>query len=370
MLANGMRQMGHEVDVWQPLPLLYNLKGPKSIKKWFGYLDQFLIFPLQIQRRKNLLPPDTLFVFTDNALGPWVPLLMNRPHIIHCHDFIAQRSALGEFPENRISLTGRLYQSFIRRGYRKAKNFISVSYKTRDDLHKFITNVPSISEVVYNGINKCLKKIDHLNAREILRQQTGIDLSNGYILHVGGNQWYKNRIGVIEIYNATRRQFQSSLSLLLIGVEPSDDIREVYNLSPFKKQIHFLANIDDGFLRIAYAGASAFLFPSIAEGFGWPIAEAMASGCPVITTNENPMKEVAGSCAFFIPAKPNNGKEAVNEWAFESAKVVVQVLQLTDSKRMQIVQNGLININRFNAESMISQVEKIYSNLLNIKTSP
>jgi hypothetical protein len=137
MLANGMRERGHDVDVWQPVPLFYNLRVPKKIKKWLGYLDQYLIFPFKIRKRIKVLPSETIFVFTDHALGPWVPLVKNRPHIIHCHDFLAQRSALGEFPQNPTALSGRLYQAFIRRGYRKGNNFISISYKNKDDLHRF-----------------------------------------------------------------------------------------------------------------------------------------------------------------------------------------------------------------------------------------
>ena len=362
MLADGMKQRNHEVAIWQPVPLLYKIKIAPSFKKWFGYIDQYLVFPMQVKRRIKDLPADTIFVFTDHALGPWVPLIKNRPHIIHCHDFLAQRSALREIPENPTGFTGRLYQAFIRRGYRKGKNFISISHKTKDDLHKFLNTLPTISEVVYNGLNQKFEEIDPDDAKKIFSQQTGIDLSGGYLLHVGGNQWYKNRIGVIEIYNALRKQEDATLPLLLIGTEPSDELKKAYQLSPFKEQIHFLVNIDDKFLQLAYRAASAFLFPSLAEGFGWPIAEAMASGCPVITTNEMPMTEVAGSCAFFIPRKPTN-KEQAGEWAAEAAKVVKKVLQLTSKDRQEIIQKGRINIERFSSDNALNRIEKIYQDI-------
>jgi len=186
MLADGMKQRGHEVSIWQPSPLFFNQHFPGTLKKWLGYVDQYIVFPLKTRRRIKRIPQETLFVFADQALGPWVPMVKNRPHLIHCHDFLAQRSALGEFPQNPVSVTGRLYQSFIRRGYRKGKNFISVSYKTRSDLHKFLNTVPSLSEVVYNGLNPRFYKTDPHNARELLSQKLKIDLSGGYILHVWG----------------------------------------------------------------------------------------------------------------------------------------------------------------------------------------
>jgi hypothetical protein len=153
MIAAGMRQRGHEVEEWSCPVILGDKVSHPFFAKWLGYIDQFILFPLFIRRRLKSEPPDTLFVITDQALGPWVPLVADRPHVVHCHDFLAQRSALGEFPENPTGLTGRLYQAYIRRGYRKGRNFISVSKKTQEDLHRFLDKKPTISEVVYNGLN-------------------------------------------------------------------------------------------------------------------------------------------------------------------------------------------------------------------------
>src|SRR5690606_10771219 len=178
--------------------------APGVLKKWMGYVDQYIIFPNQIRKRLDSCAPDTLFVFTDHALGPWVPLVADRPHVIHCHDFLAQRSALGEVQENPTSWTGRRYQEFIRWGYSKGRNFISVSKKTKVDLHRFLPFIPSISEMVYNGLNQSFLPLDSDRARSYFGKKIGIDLKEGFFLHVGGNDWYKNRIGVMEIYNFWR----------------------------------------------------------------------------------------------------------------------------------------------------------------------
>ena len=63
---------------------------------------------------------------------------------------------------------------------------------------------PTISKVIYNGLNKKFEAINEIIAREIINHVTGVNLSSGYILHVGGNQWYKNRVGVVKIYDAWR----------------------------------------------------------------------------------------------------------------------------------------------------------------------
>src|SRR5260221_279592 len=233
MLANGMQKRGHCVELWYPQPKFFNLSNRKSISKWLGYIDQFIIFPLQVKKQLKSCDENTLFVFTDHALGPWVPLVNHLAHVIHCHDFLAQRSALKNIKENPTGFYGKLYQKFIWKGYSKGKNFISVSNKTNEELLQFLSIKPKLCEVVYNGLNRSFNYINPIEARMLFGKTKGIDLSEGYILHVGGNQWYKNRMGVIEIYNSWRNITNKKLPLLMIGKNAAialDKIEEFYKM--------------------------------------------------------------------------------------------------------------------------------------------
>lgn len=362
MLHDGMAARGHEVSMWTAEKFFLKLPLPGPFQKWLGYLDQYVVFPLQVRSRLVKTPRDTLFVFTDHALGPWVPTVSDRPHVIHCHDFLAQRSALGEIPENPTGLTGRIYQSYIRRGYRKGRNFISVSEKTRSDLGRFVTGGMEDSEMVYNGLNQAFKPRELSAARRELQTRISPGIGGGYLLHVGGNQWYKNRVGVIEIYNAWRGKTDSKLPLLMIGPKASPGLTAVRDASPYKDDIHLLGGLDDETVRLAYAGAEVFIFPSLAEGFGWPIAEAMASGCPVMTTDEAPMTEVAGDAAFLIPRRPR-GADGVKAWASNAADQLAKVLTLTEDERKAAIARGIANANRFDSTTALDQIEKIYARL-------
>jgi glycosyltransferase involved in cell wall biosynthesis len=369
MLAEGMKVRGHNIEVWFPQPIFFKLPVLNTLQKWMGYIDQYILFPIELRSRLKSRPQDTLFVFTDQALGPWVPLVKNRPHVIHCHDFLAQRSALGEIAENPTSWTGRQYQKLIHRGYSKGKCFISVSQRTQSDLHRFISSSPLLSEVVYNGLNQTFVPHDSAKVRSILGSKFGFNLTSGYLLHVGGNQFYKNRLGVIEIYNAWRSNSNSSLPLLLIGESPAQNLLKVYNQSSYKKDIHFLVGIEDEFVRQAYAGASVFIFPSLAEGFGWPIAEAMASGCPVLTTDEAPMSEVAGNAGFLISRRPKNELLA-KEWAIEGSIILNKILALTSAERKRVIELGIENAKRFDSEVALSKIEDIYIHITKTYKTP
>ncbi|PRY55169.1 glycosyltransferase involved in cell wall biosynthesis [Arcticibacter pallidicorallinus] len=358
-LARGMEERGHQIDLWSPEGVLSALplsKGP--LKKWLGYVDQYLIFPLQVKKKLKVLPPDTLFVFTDHALGPWVPLVKNRPHIVHCHDFLAQRSALGEIPENVTGRTGKIYQSYIRKGYTAARNFISISQKTQADLHRMLSRPPHISEVVYNGLTRKFAPADDVFLlRKELSGETGINLQAGFILHVGGNLWYKNKSGVISAYEKWRSKSTQQLPLLLVGENPDDILKAQIDSSPFKADIHALVGMPDDFANKAYSAASLFLFPSLAEGFGWPILEAMASGCPVITTGEAPMSEVGGKAAFYVSKLQVDSEQ---EWREECAALIDRVLGLSVDERLALAAHGADNVRRFHSNSALDSVEEIY----------
>ncbi|MDT0688831.1 glycosyltransferase family 1 protein [Salegentibacter sp. F188] len=363
MLARGMKERGHKIEIWAPKPTAFNLPFPASLKKWLGYVDQYVFFPMEVRGRLKKIKQKTLFVFTDQALGPWIPLVRDRPHIIHCHDFLAQFSAVKQNSENPTGWSGKQYQKMIYRGYTKGKNFISVSRKTKRDLHYFLPANPEISKVVYNGLNRDFSPGEAQMMRQFLQEYFRLELSSGYILHVGGNQWYKNRSGVIEIYNSWRHKYNQSIPLLLIGQSPDKNLEQKHVDSPYKNDIHFLTKVPDEVVKTAYSGATVFLFPSLAEGFGWPIAEAMASGCPVITTDEAPMTEVAGEAGFLISRQPKNSVNIEN-WANDSAEVLNTVINLTQQKREEYIGKGIVNARRFDQDKALDEIERIYGMVL------
>ncbi|APA64686.1 glycosyltransferase family 4 protein [Maribacter sp. 1_2014MBL_MicDiv] len=362
LLSKGLKEIGYTTEVWSPIAIASTLPAPKAFKKWLGYIDQYLFFPLSVRKKLRTVNKNTLFVFTDNALGPWVPLVKKYKHVIHCHDFLAQRSAFEGIDENSTGYTGKLYQKMIRNGYSKGKNFISVSKKTQTDLHRLLGFTPKISQVVYNAMNRSFSPQPIAETRILLTKLTGISFNKGFILHVGGNQWYKNRVGIVEIYDQLRLRYKIEIPLLLIGTPPDEKLKDLISASSFRKDIHCLSNCTDEMVKNAYAGASLLLYPSLDEGFGWPIAEAMASGCPVITTNQPPMTEVGENAAFYIPRRPT--RNHVEKWAFEASSIVHKVLTLSPESRNKTITNGLKNVERFEQEKMIAQLDNIYNQIM------
>jgi len=362
LLERGMAERGHEVSVWECPVFFGRLAVGGPLGKWLGYLDQFVVFPRIIRRRLVSEPKETLFVFADHALGPWIPLVARRPHVVHCHDFLAQRCAAGEVPWNRTGATGKIYQGMIRRGFWRGRNFISVSQATRRDLHRFYGGGPAISEVVSNALNGDFSPGDREAARKRLGDALGADLRAGWILHVGGNQWYKNRAGVVDIYEAWRALPGRSLPLVMAGPAPNPALSERIARSSAGNSIHRIGPVDFSILREAYRGAEALVFPSLAEGFGWPVAEAMACGCPVVATNAEPMTEVGGDAAAYLEPLADGGDRWT--WARESAGVLDAVLREDAEARRKRFARGFENVRRFAPEKILGEYEAVYESVL------
>lgn len=362
LIERGMRDRGHTVERLTASPRLLRLpvRSP-FVRKWLGYFDQFVLFPRTLRKRLARLPAETLVVVSDQALGMWVPHIRHRPHVIHCHDFLALKSALGRFRENLTGRSGKAYQSLIRRGFSRGDAFVSVSQRTQDDLHTFLGGTPEVSEVVYNGLNGTFTPMSPVDARRFLATELTEADERGFLLHVGGGQWYKNRAGVVRLYRAWCELVEHPIPMWMVGAPPNAALQMLAEECPNGGQVRFVSGLSDDQVKAAYSLAEMFLFPSLAEGFGWPIAEAMACGTAVLTTDEAPMTEVGGDAAFYH-SRLEAGDEA--SWAADGARLIQDYLSLQATEREAVIERGLEQAKRFDPEETVRRYEEIYTSVL------
>jgi glycosyltransferase involved in cell wall biosynthesis len=364
MIRRGMEERGYQVETWTSKPRAGRMAvGSNFVRKWLRYVDQFLLYPGILRKRVQQQPRDTVFVVTDQALGMWVPCLSHRPHVIHCHDFLALKSARGEFPENPTGWTGRQYQRLILEGFSNGNAFISVSEKTRRDLHRFLPFVPRISEVVHNGLNYPFRPMEPAERTALLRT-IGLEIpEQGFVLHISGNQWYKNPKGVLEIYRSYAASCRSPAPLWMVGAPATNGLAPLAASIPHPGKVHFLTGLTNEQINAVYSHAKVLLFPSLEEGFGWPVVEAMASGCPVITTNIAPMTEIAGHSARLISRMPAAAVDQ-KDWANSAAVIVDELVRLNGQTRARLLEDGKSNAARFDSKVALDAYEKVYSQVL------
>ncbi len=362
MIAEGMRERGHDVELWTPSPLLSRLAVGRRSLKWLGYVDQYMVFMLRLMWRLRSVGPDTLFVLADHALGMWMPLVRRRPHVIHSHDFTALREYVGDFPSMRTSPTGRVYQALIWRGFRLGRTFVAVSRKTAADLVRFCPGEPPDCRVVYNGLNYPFRPLAPGDAIDRLRRAGCDEPAPGMLLHVGGNQWYKNRTGVLALYFAYCRIVPAPRPLWMIGAAPTDAmLADAARAAEHGGTVRWLSGLDTEAVHAAYALAQVLVFPSLEEGFGWPIIEAMACGALVLTTNRAPMNEVAGAAAELI--EPMDSRE-IEPWARRNAPVLAAMAGWSAQRRDHAVARALAHAAQFSADRALDQYERIYLDVL------
>jgi glycosyltransferase involved in cell wall biosynthesis len=324
MLVSGLTEQGHEVRTTRPPVVTGKLVNDSSpFKKWLGYIDKLILFPHKL--RKISKWADVVHV-CDHSNSMYSTSINDKPVIVTCHDMMAVHSALGEFPENSTGLSGRIYQWLIRRGLKKSPVIVCVSKATRDDVARIIGKDKNDLHVVYNGLNYPYKPMDVESIDQHFRA-LGLSREHEFLLHIGGNQWYKNRIGVLHIYRELlNHSAASNLYLILAGKTWTEDIKNFIRKEGIEDRVIELTDVSNEQLRAMYSEAKGLLFPSLCEGFGWPVIEAQACGCPVFTTNQAPMSEVGGDAAIYInPLQPEQAAEQIstailnNEIEYKSA---------------------------------------------------
>jgi len=348
MMLQGLSAAGIAAEVVAPTPVFGKLLGAEnSIGKWLAYIDKFVLFPRKLRARVRR--GSTIVHIGDHSNAMYGNGNKNVPVVVTCHDLIAVRSALGEELHCPVSFTGRLLQRWILRSLRRADAVICVSDATRDDAeHLVARRGPSPKlEVIKNGLNYPYHELTQSEALARLKNVPGLELP--FVLHVGSNLPRKNRAGVLRIFARTKDKWRARLVF-------AGDVLDSEQLGLAKRlgiadRIVEIKDASDQLLEALYTSATTLLFPSLSEGFGWPIIEAQACGCPVVCTNIPPMPETAGDAGLF--------HDAADEAGFGA-----DLLRLSDVNERTIWgEKSLRNAERFSTAKMISRYIDVYRSL-------
>jgi glycosyltransferase involved in cell wall biosynthesis len=132
-------------------------------------------------------------------------------------------------------------------------------------------------------------------------------------------------------------------------------------LTPSHGLVKFIVRPPVEVLHACYSLTSALVFPSLAEGFGWPIIEAMACGSPVLTTNDAPMTEAGGTAAIYLPVLDACNQD---EWAEKCADILISTLNSSEIERERIQKVGFLHSSQFDGGKVIDSYLRIYSEIL------
>lgn len=235
----------------------------------------------------------------DPNATPLSPIGLRCRRIVTCHDLIEL-----QFPKIYFSARdgGELLgPRLLWRRYRTADHVLAISESTRQDLVDRLSVDPARISVAYNGFD-----LEHFSAEsrpDDVARIAALGLRDRrYVLYVGDTDWRKNVEGMLAGV-AGARGAGLDVDLAFAGkLEPHKiaRIQELARARGVASAVRPLGFVSDDDLRALYRRAHAHMLVSRSEGFGYPVVEAMASGCPVITTRCGSLGEVAGAAAVLV----------------------------------------------------------------------
>lgn len=352
--ANLMRaelvKRGIEVSQINPQVRLGNLKAPKPVKKWLGYIDKFVAFKIDLKRRVRLeSDSETVFHITDHSNAMYGPWLGKLPYVTTCHDMLAVRGGLGDpLAFCSASQTGAILQRWILNSLKKTTFIGCDSIATKTDLCQLTQRISDPNLVVVSiASNAPFVPLNQDEISEHLPDSLKDQSQRNYLLMVGSALPRKNRETAFRTLSSLKNRWNGIL--VIAGDALSTTQRELAKELKIEERILQVISPTHAELNALYSGAVALLFPSYAEGFGWPITEANACDCPVLCSNRTSVPEVAGEAAMIYDADDSEG----------FARGVLRLIDEPDL-REELITKGRENLSRFTTEKMLDGYLDLY----------
>jgi glycosyltransferase involved in cell wall biosynthesis len=240
-----------------------------------------------------------------------IPSILGRekPDLFHCTHYNVPVFYCGKMAVTLYDLIHLLYPDFLpskaaylyacgmfRIAAAKADMIITISEYTKRDIMKRLGVKESRIRLIYPAVGH--EFIPSEDSRREMRSAYG-----RYILYVGAIRGHKNVLTLAEAYCKLKKSGKIEQKLLVAGKSKSvyiERIKALISGCGLEKDFIHIENPDFETVKKLYRGADLFVFPSLYEGFGLPVLEAMASGCPVVTSNSSSLPEAAGDAALLV----------------------------------------------------------------------
>jgi glycosyltransferase involved in cell wall biosynthesis len=316
---------------------------PTSITpKWLARLWHRAGIPLPVE---YFVGKVDLFHATDFVLPPTLPRTRT---LLTVHDLSFVR-----VPETTSPNLKSYLDQVVPRSVKRASHILADSEATKNDLVELYGTLGDRITVLLSGINARFNKISDVECLLTTRKKYNLG-TTPYILSIGTVQPRKNYGRLIQSL-AHLRSSGYDINLVIAGGRGwlEDPIFENIRANKMENHVHFIGFADEADLPALYSAAHCFAFPSLYEGFGLPVLEAMACGTPVITSNVSSLPEVAGDAAIMI-----------NPYDVDALTHALQQL-LDDAALYQtLIKKGFERAKLFSWEKSAMQLSEIYTRLL------
>lgn len=324
--------------------------------------DAFSDLPPSFERhlwRSPCYSARELFTLTPKLIGLEVdlyhathyvlPFLLPCRAVVTIHDII--HLLYPEFLPNRLAF---LYaERMIRRALEHGDRILTVSRNTKTDLERYFDIAGDKIETIYNGIDESFR--DPIAAEALPERLRGLGLEPGYVLFVGNPKPHKNLDNVLKAYAQAVHQKGLAPPLVCVGDREGQGGRMRLRAEQLgiADRLVLLGHVDQEVLPAIYQGAALFLYPTLYEGFGLPVVEAMASGVAVITSNTSALQEIAEGHAHLVNPLDVDGM----------ANAIVECLG-DERHRADLQRRGRLRAGDFSWKHTAEQTLEVYERVL------
>lgn len=275
------------------------------------------------------------------------------PRVLTCHDLVPL-----VYPSQRGWRNGGLlgrYRTYHRR-FHSADHVIAISRATADDLIARLEVPHQRISIVHNGVDLTRWTAAPQPGDADVKARHGLN-GRPYLLCVGAATWRKNSEGVMQGLARARRLIGNEDLLVAwaarLDREDRQRVRAAAEAAGVADAVKLLGYVPDAELAALYRGATAQVFVSRVEGFGYPVVEAMACGCPVITSNRSSLIEIAEDAALTVdPEDPSAIADAIVLLADDNAE------------RRRLAQRGLGRAQLYSLRRMAEQTLEVYRSVV------
>lgn len=332
-----------ELPVPDPIPRAPHVRycpAPLS-DRWLYRLWYRLRLPLPVQWFTGRLD---LFHSPDFVLPP---VRGDAPTLLTVHDL-----SFVHYPQTFTLPLVNYLNRVVPWSVRRATHVLADSQATKDDLQAIWNVSPDKITVLYSGVGRSFRPVTDGPALAAVRRR--YELGDApYLLSVSTLQPRKNYRMLIRAFRSVAANHPHRLVLAGGKGWLYEDVLAEVQRQGLDERVHFAGFVDDADLPILYSGADLFVFPSLYEGFGLPLLEAMACGVPVLTSTASSLPEVAGEAA--VQLSPHD-EEA---WADAMNRLLAD-----EQRRRQLAAAGFAQVKQFTWERAARRLRGLYRELL------
>ncbi|MBL7778174.1 MAG: glycosyltransferase family 4 protein [Chitinophagales bacterium] len=269
-----------------------------------------------------------------------------RGTVVTIHDLIFLKHTV-QYP----FLDRKIYELKTRYAAKHAHKIIAVSNETKAELINYYNLSEQKIEVIYPAVDELFEQVVIPELIQSCRAKFA--LPEQYILNVGSFFPRKNQLTLVRAFNTIKND--TDVDLVLVGSSGFmlNSVKQLVAELKLTNRVHFILQVSSEELPAIYAGATVFVFPSLYEGFGAPVVEALWQKVPVVTTENSAMQEAAGNHSLFA-----------NPLSYEDIAEKILLVLNNPELKMEMAERGYTHAQNMSAKHFAAQTMQLYKQLI------